>query len=230
MPPPGKLCNLVPLRPPLTLQQSDRGIYLWLRHLLDGANLNHSVMWTCLRVWSVFYQVTTVDSFLCSCDWASLGRVARAGFQPCICSTSLVRREETFTIWWMVFMLHAAERNVLIFFSSFFVSSVRILLWSHPFHTPSFTASCDVAVSRWCLFKAPPRVSLVLGLVGWYLFYPMCPTSLFTYFWIFDAEHNAFHIVDIQVLELLFYTRLNSFKKLYFVSNIWPWYYLFICI
>ena len=107
-----KLCNLVPLRPPLTAAVGS-GYLLMVEapvRAVDRANLNHSVMWTCLKVWSVFYQVTTVDSFLCSCDWASLGRVAQAGFQPCIYSTSLVRREEAFTIWWMVFMLHAAER------------------------------------------------------------------------------------------------------------------------
>ena len=112
MPPPGKLCNLVPLCPPLTAAVRS-GCLLMVEasvRAVDRANLNHSVMWTCLRVWSVFYQVTTVDSFLCSCDWASLGRVARAGFQPCICSISLVRREEAFTIWWMVFMLNIAEK------------------------------------------------------------------------------------------------------------------------
>lgn len=79
--------------------------------------------------------------------------------------------------------LHVAHcREMSLFSSLHSLSVLRILSWSHPFHTPSFTASCDVAVSRWCLFKASPRVSLVLGLVGWYVFYPMCPTSFFTYF------------------------------------------------
>lgn len=50
----------------------------------------------------------------------------------------------------------------------------------------------------------------ILGLVAWCLFYPVRPyfiTLLFTYFWIFDAEHSAFHIVDIQVLKLSLHTK-----------------------
>ena len=35
-------------------------------------------------------------------------------------------------------------------------------------------------------------------------------TLLFTYFWIFDAEYSAFHIVDIQVLKLLLHTKLKN--------------------